>query len=36
VVEERPIAAGKAVAAVSEDDVATFLVTEIPKLILRP
>lgn len=36
VVEERPLAAGRAVAALTEDDVATFLVTEIPKLILRP
>lgn len=36
VVEERPIAPGKTVADVTEDDVAKFLVTEIPKLILRP
>lgn len=36
IVEERPIAAGKTVAALTEEDVATFLVTEIPKLILRP
>jgi hypothetical protein len=36
VVEERPIAPGKQVADVTEDDVAKFLVTEIPKLILRP
>ena len=36
IVEERPLAPGKAVADVTEDDVAQFLVTEIPKLILRP
>jgi hypothetical protein len=36
IVEERPIAAGKAVADLTEDDVAKFLVTEIPKLVLRP
>jgi hypothetical protein len=36
VVEERPIAVGKAVADLTEDDVANFLVTEIPKLIVRP
>ena len=36
VVEERPLAAGKPVAELAEDDVAKFLVTEIPKLILRP
>jgi hypothetical protein len=35
VVEERPIATGKPVSALTEDDVAQFLVTEIPKLILR-
>jgi hypothetical protein len=36
VVEERPIGAGKPIADITEDDVAQFLVTEIPKLILRP
>lgn len=36
IVEERPIAPGKAVADLTEDDIATFLVTEIPKLVLRP
>lgn len=36
VVEERPIADGKPIAELSEDDVAKFLVTEIPKLIVRP
>ena len=36
VVEERPVAAGKAVAALTEEDVSAFLVSEIPKLVLRP
>jgi hypothetical protein len=36
VVEERPITAGKAVADLGDDDVAKFLVTEIPKLVLKP
>ena len=36
IVEERPIAAGKAVTDLGDDDVAKFLVTEIPKLILKP
>jgi len=36
IVEERPIAAGAAVADLTEDDIAKFLVTEIPKLVLRP
>jgi hypothetical protein len=36
IVEERPVAAGKPVAAVTEEDVAKFLVAEIPKLILKP
>jgi hypothetical protein len=36
VVEERSIAAGKRVAELTEDDVAKFLVAEIPRLILRP
>jgi hypothetical protein len=35
VVEERPLAPGKPVAALTEDDMAQFLVTEIPKLIVR-
>ena len=35
VVEERPLAPGKPVAELVEDDVAQFLVTEIPKLIVR-
>ena len=35
VVEERPLATGKPVSALTEDDVAQFLVTEIPKLIVR-
>ncbi len=35
VVEERPIAPGKAVADLADDDVAKFLVTEIPKLIVK-
>ena len=36
VVEERPLAAGKSVEALTEEDVSTFLVTEIPKLVVRP
>lgn len=36
IVEERPVAAGKPVASLTEEDVATFLVAEIPKLILKP
>lgn len=35
VVLERPLAPGKSVADLTEDDVAQFLVTEIPKLIVR-
>ncbi len=35
VVEERPIAPGKALPDLADDDVAKFLVTEIPKLIVR-
>lgn len=35
VVEERPIAPGKAVTDLADDDVAKFLVTEIPKLIVK-
>jgi hypothetical protein len=33
VVDERPVADGKAVAALTDEDVAAFLVTEIPKLV---
>jgi hypothetical protein len=36
VVLERPIAEGKPIAEIAEDDVAAFLVAEIPRLILRP
>lgn len=35
-VEEGPIAAGKAIAEIADDDVARFLAKEIPKLILKP
>jgi hypothetical protein len=35
VVEERPLGQGKDVAALTEDDVAAFLVGEIPRLILK-
>lgn len=35
VVEERPIAPGKAIGDLVEDDVAKFLVAEIPKLVVR-
>jgi hypothetical protein len=34
-VEERPIAAGKPIADLGDDDVAGFLVTEIPKLVQK-
>lgn len=34
-VEERPVAPGKSIEAVTEDDVATFLTTEIPRLVMR-
>jgi len=36
VVEERPISTTKAIADLTEDDVAQFLVTEIPKLVVKP
>ncbi len=35
IVEERPIAPGKPLADLADDDVAKFLVAEIPKLIVR-
>jgi hypothetical protein len=35
IVEERPVAPGKPVADVTEDDISAFLVGEIPKLIVR-
>lgn len=35
VVEERPIAPGKAVADLTEDDLSTFLIAEIPKLVVK-
>jgi hypothetical protein len=35
IVEERPVVANKAVADLDEDDVAQFLVAEIPKLFAR-
>lgn len=35
VVEERPIAPGKATKDLADDDVATFLVAEIPRLIVK-
>lgn len=35
VVDERPIATGKAIADLTEEDVAAFLVTEIPRLLER-
>ena len=36
VVEERPIAANKAIADLTEEDVSAFLVSELPKLVVRP
>ena len=35
VIDERPVATGKPVADVAEEDVAAFLVTEIPRLLRR-
>jgi hypothetical protein len=35
IVEERPIATGKSLTDLGDDDVAKFLVAEIPKLIVR-
>lgn len=36
VVEERPIALDKQVSALTDEDVSAFLVSEIPKLVLKP
>jgi hypothetical protein len=36
VVDERPIAPGKPIADLGDEDVTAFLVAEIPKLVLRP
>jgi hypothetical protein len=36
VVEERPVVSGKKISALTEEDVSAFLVSEIPKLVLRP
>jgi hypothetical protein len=36
IIEERPIAAHKSVSALTEDDVSAFLVTEVPKLVVKP
>jgi hypothetical protein len=33
--EERPVAPGRAVAEIGEDEVAAFLVTQVPKLVVR-
>ena len=35
IIEERPIVNGRAVANLTEEDLAAFLVTEIPKLVVR-
>ena len=35
VVTERPVAAGKPVASLTEEDLSAFLVAEIPKLVVR-
>jgi hypothetical protein len=35
IVDERPIAAGKSVAALTEEDVSAFLVSTVPKLVVR-
>jgi hypothetical protein len=36
IIEERPIAPGKAVEALTEQDLSAFLVAEIPRLVVRP
>ncbi len=36
VVEERPVAPNKAIADLTEEDLSAFLVTELPKLVVRP
>jgi hypothetical protein len=36
VVEERQLAAGKAISQITEDDVARFLLTEIQRLVTKP
>jgi hypothetical protein len=36
IIEERPIVDGRAVANLTEEDLTAFLVTEIPKLVVRP
>jgi hypothetical protein len=36
VIEERPIAAGRHVDAVTEEDLSAFLVAELPKLVIKP
>jgi hypothetical protein len=34
--DERPIAPGKSVAALTEEDLSAFLTTEIPRLVMKP
>lgn len=36
ILEERPIAANKPMSTLTEDDLSAFLVTEVPKLIVKP
>jgi hypothetical protein len=36
IVEERPIANGRSVADLTEEDLSAFLVAEIPKLVVKP
>ncbi len=36
ILEERPIATHKPVSALTEDDLSAFLVTEVPKLVVKP
>lgn len=36
VIEERPIATGKSVDRLTEEDLSAFLVAEVPKLVVRP
>jgi hypothetical protein len=36
IVEERPVAPGKTVAELTEEDLSAFLSTEIPRLVMKP
>jgi hypothetical protein len=36
ILEERPIAVHKSVSALTEEDLSAFLITEVPKLVIKP